>query len=117
MAIQQIGASGPAASVALTRAGPSDTASTAKSATSVPENPVPSPSPQQLAKAIDQIKRMIEPVAQNLQFSIDGESGRTVVRVVDTQTKEVIRQIPSEEIMAIDRALSKLQGLLLHRKA
>lgn len=117
MAIQQIGTSGPPASVAPARARASDTASTARSAQSVPENPFPAPSPQQLAKAIDQIKRVVEPVAQNLQFSIDGESGRTVVRVIDTQTNEVIRQIPSEEIMAIDRALSKLQGLLLHRKA
>jgi flagellar protein FlaG len=117
MAIQQIGASGPSASVALSRAKPSDTASIAKSAESVRGNPVPTPSTDELSKAIEQIKQVIEPVARNLQFSIDGESGRTVVRVVDTQTKEVIRQIPSAEILAIDRALSKLQGLLLHKKA
>jgi len=40
-----------------------------------------------------------------------------VVRVLDDATKEVIRQIPSEEALEIAKALDKLQGVLLRQEA
>jgi flagellar protein FlaG len=40
-----------------------------------------------------------------------------VVSVVDSNTHEVIRQMPSEETLAIARAISRLSGLLLDEKA
>ena len=39
------------------------------------------------------------------------------MKVVDASTDEVIRQIPSEEIISIAKALDKLQGLLVEQKA
>jgi flagellar protein FlaG len=55
--------------------------------------------------------------ARNLQFSVDGSSGKTVVRVVDMETGNVIRQIPSQEALDIARAVDRLQGLLLRQQA
>lgn len=73
--------------------------------------------PEQLQQAVREIKRAVEPVANNLSFSIDKESGKTVIRVVDSKTQELIRQIPSEEVMTISRALDRLAGLLVEEKA
>ena len=56
-------------------------------------------------------------MAQNLRFSIDDDTGRTIVKVVDMQTDEVIRQMPSKEVLAISKAIDKLQGLLIQQKA
>lgn len=42
----------------------------------------------------------------NLEFSIDEELGRTIVRVVDKETGDTIRQIPPEEILALARHLA-----------
>ncbi len=81
-----------------------------------PEAP-PSPSREQVQHVALQLQRIAEPVAQNLQFTVDGETGKTVIRVVDGATKEVIRQIPNEEVLAIARAMDRLQGLLLKGKA
>lgn len=67
--------------------------------------------------ALEEVRKAIEPVAQNLLFSIEEDTGKTIVKVVDTATDEVIRQIPSEEIINIAKALDKLQGLLLQQKA
>jgi len=53
----------------------------------------------------------------DLRFSMDEDSGKLIVRVVDTATKEVIRQIPSEESLAISQSIEKLQGLLVKQKA
>jgi len=51
----------------------------------------------------------------SVQFSIDGD--RTIVKVIDKETNQVIRQIPSEEAIAISESLDKLQGMLINSKA
>ncbi|MBE7459274.1 MAG: flagellar protein FlaG [Zoogloeaceae bacterium] len=79
--------------------------------------PSPRPDREQVQEVVRQLQRVAEPVAQNLQFMVDGETGKTVIRVVDGATKEVIRQIPNEEVLAIARAMDRLQGLLLKGKA
>ena len=78
---------------------------------------VQQPDAQQIAQAVEEMRTAISPVAQNLQFSIDQDIGRTIVKVVDASTDEVIRQIPSEEIVAIAKAMDKLQGLLIKQQA
>jgi flagellar protein FlaG len=75
------------------------------------------PGREQVQQVAQQLRRIAEPVAQNLQFTVDGDTGKTVIRVVDGATKEVIRQIPNEEVLAITRALDRLQGLLIKSKA
>lgn len=71
---------------------------------------------KQVEKAVDDVQRFVETMNNSLQFSIDDDSGRTVVKVVDKQTDEVLRQIPSEEMLDIARALGKLKGLLVEQK-
>lgn len=76
------------------------------------------PKPEQLQKAIASMKQMIETKAPNsLAFSVDASSGKTIVKISDKQTGEIIRQIPSEEMLEIARSLDKMQGMLLQQKA
>ena len=79
--------------------------------------PATQPSREQLDQAMQEMKEALPPVARNLQFSVDEDTGRTVVKVIDPATKEVIRQMPSEELLAITRALDKMNGLLIKQKA
>jgi uncharacterized FlaG/YvyC family protein len=46
-------------------------------------------------------------------FSVDSELGRPVVRVVDSTTHEVIRQIPNEVALRLARNLNNLQDQML----
>lgn len=75
------------------------------------------PSAGELQKALEEVEKAVAPMAQSLQFSLDKDSGKTVVKVMDTDTNEVIRQIPSEEVLAISKAVDKLKGLLLKQQA
>ena len=75
------------------------------------------PTHEQLNHAMQEVQKAVAPLAQELQFSIDKDTGRTVVKVMDTETHKMVRQIPSEEIMAMAQQLSKLQGLLVKDKA
>jgi len=68
-------------------------------------------------QAMEKIKVAIAPVAQGLQFSMDEASGRTVITVVDSSTKEIIRQIPGEEVLRMAQELDRMQGVLLRQKA
>jgi len=73
---------------------------------------------EQVEQAVEEMKRSVESLtANNLQFSIDEETGKTVIRIVDRQTGETIRQIPAEEIIALAKALDDMQGMLLRQKA
>ena len=55
----------------------------------------------------------IAAVAPELEFSVDQGSGRPMVRVVDRSTGELIRQIPSEEVLALSQAIDALQKRLM----
>ena len=66
---------------------------------------------------LKQIQDVIKQTANSLQFSIDEDIGVAVVKVIDTESKKVIRQIPSEEVIDIAKALDKLQGLLVKQQA
>lgn len=76
------------------------------------EQPQPA-SPTDLQQALKEVQTAINSVANDLRFSIDEDTGRTLVKIVDRETDEVIKQIPSEELLRIAKALDKFQGLLV----
>jgi flagellar protein FlaG len=75
------------------------------------------PNNVELKQAIEAANSALKQVSNDLEFAVDTSSGRTVLRVIDASTKQVIRQFPSEEILAITRAIDRFQGLLLKEKA
>lgn len=79
--------------------------------------PVSAPSEEQVASAVKAVKDFVGAVNNSLEFSVDGDTGTTVIKVVDKSTNELIRQIPSEEMMAIAKALDSIKGLLVKQKA
>lgn len=64
-------------------------------------------------QAVQKINDTLQTLSQKLEFSVDKETDAFVVKVVDKETKEVIRQIPSEEMLNLAKALDKLQGLII----
>jgi flagellar protein FlaG len=73
--------------------------------------------PAQLKDAVDSLNKAMKQINSDLEFSIDQDTKTTVVRVVDSKTGDTIKQFPSEEALAITRALDKMQGMLLKQKA
>jgi flagellar protein FlaG len=66
-------------------------------------------------EAVDNIQNFVAQSTRDITFSID-ESAGFMVKVIDRSSQDVIRQIPSEEVVAIAKALDKLQGLFLRDK-
>lgn len=77
-------------------------------------------SSEQLKNARNDINEVLRQSNQNVQFefSMDTDTKKPLIRVVDTKTGELIRQMPSEEILAIARSIDLFQkGLLLKGEA
>ncbi len=74
------------------------------------------PTSEQLNQAVKQNPDDSKQTANSHHIAIDEDIGVTVVKVIDTESKKIIRQIPSEEVMDIAKALDKLQGLLVKQK-
>jgi flagellar protein FlaG len=114
--------------VSTTLSAPPETSTLARSAsTKAPTTTSPLPekktdaqpqiSEAQLQDAVNAANDFIKPINNALEFSLDKDSHEMIVKVVDSATKEVIRQFPSEEMLALAQALDKIQGLLIKQKA
>ena len=73
----------------------------------------------QVEDAVKKINDTIKLLNQGigLEFGLDKDTNIRLVKLIDTQSKEVLRQFPSEEVINIAKALDKLQGLLVRDKA
>jgi flagellar protein FlaG len=81
------------------------------------EKPEADPTPSELNDAVQNINKTMQSLGQDLEFSVDAESNRTIVKVIDQRTQEVIRQMPSAEALEIAKALDRVQGLLIRQQA
>ena len=72
----------------------------------------------QVKKITDELQRRVNEVSSELEFTVDQSTDRLIVRVTDSRTKEVIMQIPSEQMLQLGKDLDRFQqGWLLNRKA
>ena len=72
---------------------------------------------QAIEQAVKNVNDFVKPINNTLSFNLDQDTGQTVIKVVDLSTQKVIRQIPSEEMLAIAKALDTMKGLLVQQKA
>lgn len=79
--------------------------------------PVESADINTVKAAAEQINKLVHQFDRNLEFMVDDDTGANIVRVIDSRTQDIIRQMPTEEMLAIAKALDKLQGMLIREKA
>lgn len=68
-------------------------------------------------KAIGKLQDYVQNLDRELQFAVDDDTGRTVVTIRDAETQKVLRQIPSEELLALTKSLEHTQGMLFKKEA
>ena len=80
---------------------------------------------QAIERVVSELEAYVQNAQRNLDFHVDDKTGRVVVKVVDATNDSVIRQIPSEEMVAISHRLQEfmddnqidMRGMLLEIKA
>jgi flagellar protein FlaG len=87
-------------------------------ASGTPVPPGGNASPPQVAEAADlsravaALNRFLADSQRSFRFQVDDDSGRTIVRIVNPETGELVRQIPSEDVLAAARALRGAGSLI-----
>jgi flagellar protein FlaG len=82
-----------------------------------PAGSVPPVDPKLLDKAVKQLTEGVQNLQRSLQFSVDGSTGRTVIKVVDKETQQVIRQIPEEHVLELAARMEQATGKLVKDEA
>jgi len=84
--------------------------------------PAPDLSPVSLSREsaqalVKQISQQLEDSGRSLALSVDEVAGDIVTRVLNPNTGELVRSIPSEEMLRISRNLMSIEGLLVNQSA
>jgi flagellar protein FlaG len=78
--------------------------------------PVP-PTDLEVTQSIKEVNKYLKQTLNGIEFSQDKDTGQTLVKIIDTTSGKVIRQIPTAQAVEISKDISKLQGLLIKDKA
>ncbi|MDH5517315.1 MAG: flagellar protein FlaG [Gammaproteobacteria bacterium] len=62
-------------------------------------------SQEKAREVVEQLNNHAQLVNRDLHFSVDDDSGRTVIKVINSETAELIRQIPSEEVLKLSETI------------
>lgn len=73
--------------------------------------------PAKLTQIATELSDMMSMMRKGLAFKVDEKSGQAVVTVLDKDTGDIIRQMPSEEALALAEKLSEVTGLLMKTEA
>jgi flagellar protein FlaG len=61
-------------------------------------------------RAVDEGNSLLQAVRRNLRFQVDETTQELVVKIVDSDSGDTVRQIPSEEMLAFIRRLQEMEG-------
>ena len=75
------------------------------------------PTREDAQRIVQELQRKLDPLATRLNFSVDEETGSFVVKVIDSETGDVLRQIPPEEMLNLRASLAELVGVLFDKEA
>jgi len=76
----------------------------------------PKATAKEIGEAVDEVNAFMTNMQHNLSFSVDEDSGEPIVFIKDSDTDEVIRQIPSEELVVLRKKLDDVTGILFDTK-
>jgi len=77
----------------------------------------PEQNQQPLDDMVSELNNLVRELHRELQFSVDDKSGETIIKVVDRETDEVVRQIPSEEVVRLRQRLQEAAGTIFQDSA
>jgi flagellar protein FlaG len=77
----------------------------------------PGPTAGEKSDALAEINQSLKMACIGVRFEFDKQANTLVTQVVDAESGELIRQMPSEEVVRIAKAMNSLKGLLFARAA
>ena len=69
-----------------------------------------------IKKSVENLNQKLDMLNSQLKVETDKDTGIQVIKIVDKETKEVIRQLPPEVMLKIAKYLDEVTGLLYNEK-
>lgn len=68
-------------------------------------------------QATSALSKILQVSDQSIRFSMDEDTQQMVIRIIDVQTEQVLRQIPAQELLDLAKSLDRMRGLLINKTA
>ncbi len=81
-----------------------------------PQESSPEAKAKDLDQALSRVREVFQKADSRLEFTVDPDLDRVVVKVMDGDSGTIIRQIPQQEVIDLAKRLETPTGLLLHHK-
>lgn len=72
---------------------------------------------ESVEKAVSSIQGFVQSIRRDLNFAVDDSTGRVVVKVTDSVSGDVVRQIPTEDALRLAENLEEIRSLLFKAEA
>ena len=73
------------------------------------------PTDSQLKQSVDDINKVLAGFSISVQFQVDPDYKDLIVKIVDQDSGKLIRQMPTEDVVRISKAMDNLKGLLFSK--
>ncbi len=84
-----------------------------KESAELQESQIPKQAPEQIKEVIARLENTLEDVDSKIELSVDEELNQVIVRILDKESGELIKQLPPEEVLELDRFFADQSGLLV----
>ena len=74
------------------------------------------PSEKQIQEAVDSTNREFEKLQTNLRFSIHKQTKQIMVKIIDSSTQEVIKELPPEKLLDMVASMMERAGLIVDKR-
>ncbi len=78
------------------------------------ETQAPKQAPEQIKEVITRLENTLQDVEPKIELSVDEELNQVIVRILDKESGELIKQLPPEEVLELDRFFADQSGLLVN---
>ncbi len=87
-----------------------------KESTELQESQVPKNAPEKIKEVVSRLQTTLQNIEPKIELSVDKELNQVIVRIFDKESGELIRQIPSEEVLELDRFFADQSGLFVEEE-
>ena len=79
--------------------------------------PAPTPTKEQVEQAAARVKDVLRGTTSRLEIEIDHDLDKVVIKILNVESGEIIRQIPSQELLDLAKHFEGPKGLLVRERA
>jgi len=87
-----------------------------KESTELQDAQVPKNAPEQIKEVVTRLQTTLQNIEPKIELSVDKELKQVIIRILDKESGELIRQIPSEEVLELDRFFADQSGLFVEEE-